>query len=248
MAINEITTIQWAGLALGAMLIGMGKAGIKGTGLLIIPIMAEVFGGKASSGLILPILSMADIIAVRYYNRHAQWAYIWKLLPAAAIGVFLGIWVGELINDEVFKSIMAIIILGSLAFMVWREWGGKQQPISSNWYMATLFGLLGGFCTMIGNAAGPIMATYLLATDLPKNNFIGTGAWFFLLLNLFKIPFHIFIWNTISWQSFGLNLSVLPAILLGVALGIRLVKIIPEKQFRYFVIAMTFLVAIRLLF
>jgi len=248
MSFDEITWIQWLGLAFGAMLIGMGKAGIKGTGLLAIPILAEMYGGKLSSGLVLPLLSMADIFAVRFYHRHAEWKYIWKLLPAAAIGVFIGIWVGEVIHDEMFKLIMAIIILGSLAFMFLRELRTSAPPIPSNWLVATIFGLLGGFSTMIGNAAGPIMATYLLATKLPKNNFIGTGAWFFLMLNLFKIPFHILIWETITVDSFSLNISVLPAIFLGVFIGIRLVKHIPEKGFRYFVMIMTFLVSLRLLF
>ncbi len=247
MSFDEITLIQWLGLAIGALLIGMGKAGIKGSGLIAIPILAEMYGGKLSSGLVLPLLSMADIFAVRFYHRHAEWKYIWKLLPAAAVGVFIGIWVGEIINDEIFKLMMAVIILGSLLFMFIRELNTKTPPIPANWWIATIFGLLGGFSTMIGNAAGPIMATYLLATKLPKNSFIGTGAWFFLMLNLFKIPFHIFIWDTISLESFTLNLSVLPMIFVGVFIGLRLVKVIPEKEFRYFIMFMTLLVSLRLL-
>lgn len=114
-------------------------------------------------------------------------------------------------------------------------------------WVGALFGAVGGFTTMIGNAAGPVMAVYLLSTRIPKNSFIGTTAWFFLVINLFKFPFHIWVWETITWQSFLLNLTGLPAIALGIFIGIRVVKLIPEQAFRYFVIVMTAIVSLRLL-
>ncbi len=101
---------------------------------------------------------------------------------------------------------------------------------------------------MIGNAAGPIMAVYLLSMMLPKNSFIGTGAWFFLIINLFKIPFHIMVWKTIDINTFTLDLAMFPAIMIGAVLGFKLVKYIPEKPYRIFIIIATALAAIKLFF
>ncbi|MEM6632644.1 MAG: sulfite exporter TauE/SafE family protein [Bacteroidota bacterium] len=244
--IGEIQQIQWVGLCAAGFFIGMSKAGVKGTGLIMIPIMAELFGGKLSSGILLPMLSMGDICAVWYYNRHADWRYIWKLLPAAMVGVLFGIWIGDRIPDEAFKSLMGIFILGGLLYMAWREFGKKAAAIPAKWIPSTIFGMMGGITTMIGNAAGPIMNTYLLATNLPKNSFIGTGAWFFLVLNLFKIPFHVFIWKTISLQSFQVNAWMFPLIVVGMVIGVKIVRFIPEKEFRYFVMIATALVSLRL--
>ena len=244
---DNLQTLQWVGLCIAGFLIGVSKAGIKGTGLIMIPILAELFGGKLSSGLVLPMLSMADICAVIYYNRHADWEYIWKLLPAAIIGVLIGIVIGDMIPDSAFKMLMGIFILAGLGYMAWREFGKNLSAIPAKWLPSTVFGLMGGITTMIGNAAGPIMNTYLLATKLPKNNFIGTGAWFFLVLNLFKIPFHILVWKTITWGSIKINFMMFPLILLGLGIGIVLVKYIPEKGFRYFVMAMTALGSVNLL-
>lgn len=231
-----------------AILIGMAKAGVKGMGMLIVPIMATIFGGKPSAGLVLPLLSFADVFAVRYYNRHAQWKYLWRLLPAAVVGVIIGVAVGYYINDEAFKGIIASIIIGSLILMIIQERGGLPAGWTESWIFGGVFGLLGGFSTMIGNAAGPIMAVFLLAMNLPKNSFIGTGAWFFLIINLVKWPFHIFVWETISWPSFQLDLLAIPAIALGVFIGIRIVSLIPEREFRYFIMIMTFLASLRLIF
>ena len=230
-----------------ALLIGLAKAGVKGMGMFAVPIMAAVFGGKTSAGLVLPLLSMADVFAVSYYNRHAEWKYVWRLLPAAVLGVGIGIWVGYVVDDEAFKGLIAIIIISSLVLMVVQEYVALPDKLVGSWGVASLFGVLGGFSTMIGNAAGAIMAVYLLATRIPKNSFIGTTAWFFMIINLFKFPFHIFIWGTITWKSFLLDLTALPAIALGVFAGIQIVKFIPEKAFRYFVIVMTFVISLRLL-
>lgn len=247
-SISDLSTSDWIWFMACAMLIGMAKAGVKGMGMLIVPIMATIFGGKPSAGLVLPLLSFADLFAVRYYNRHAEWKYVWRLLPSAVVGVFIGIAVGYYINDDSFKSLIAVIVVGSLVLMLIQERGGLPTAWTDTWLFGSIFGLLGGFSTMIGNAAGPIMAVFLLAMQLPKNSFIGTGAWFFLIINLLKFPFHILVWKTITWSSFQVNLLAIPAIAVGVFIGIRIVGLIPEREFRFFIIIMTFFAALRLIF
>ena len=226
----------------------MAKTGIAGVGMLIVPILATIFGGKSSAGILLPMLSMAEIFAVAYYHRHAEWKYVLKLMPSTVVGVLVGLFIGNMINDEQFKHLMAIIILVGLGIMVWRERKKSVEAIPHNWLFSSIAGLLGGFSTMIGNAAGPVMSIYFLSMMLPKNSFIGTGAWFFLIINLFKIPFHITIWKTIDLNTFTLDLAMFPAIMIGAFLGIKLVKIIPEKPYRIFIIVSTALAAVKLFF
>jgi uncharacterized protein len=233
-------------LIFAALLTGMSKAGVYGLGMIVAPVLASEFGGKASAGLLLPMLSMADIIAVFWYSRHASWPHLRKLFPFAAAGVLIAIWVGEVIDDKMFKSIMAFFILGCIPVMIWRETTKNPQPIKGNWLMGGLFGVTGGFSTMIGNAAGPIMSLYLLVMQLPKNVLIGTGAWFFLVINLFKIPFHVIVWKTITVETFSINLLMFPVIVLGGVIGILVARVIPEKPFRWFVIGMTVLASVRL--
>lgn len=241
-----LTTSDWLWLMFSAIVIGGAKAGLRGMGMLAVPIMAAIFGGKISAGLVLPMLIIADVFAVLYYNRDADWSYIWKLLPAAIAGVLIGLFVGLYINDHTFKVVMGIIIIGGLILMVAQERKALPQALTQSYVFGAIFGLLGGFSTMIGNAAGPVMAVYLLAVGLPKYNFIGTGAWYFLIINAFKFPLHLWVWETISWESLKLNLYAIPAIALGIWLGIVVIKRLPEKEFRYFIIVMTFIAAIRL--
>ena len=244
----QLNPEQWFWVILCALFVGMAKTGIAGVGMLIVPILATIFGGKTSTGILLPMLCIADVFAVSYYHRHAEWKYIWKLMPSTVAGVLVGLYVGSLVNDQQFKLLMACIILVGLVIMVWRERKNTGTAIPHNWMFSSIAGLLGGFSTMIGNAAGPVMAIYFLSMMLPKNSFIGTGAWFFLIINLFKVPFHISVWKTIDLNTFVLDLAMFPAIMIGAILGFKLVKYIPEKPYRIFIIASTALAAIKLFF
>lgn len=247
MFLLDFSLLQWILFAVCAMLIGMSKVGVPGVSMLVVPTLAIIFGGKASTGVLLPILMMADVFGVSYYHRHAQWKYLWKLLPWAFVGVGIALWVGEVVNDVWFKNIIAILVFLCIGLMLWRDRKNTSQLFPNTWCFAALMGVLGGFATMIGNVAGPIFAIYLLAMHLPKNVFIGTGAWFFLIINFSKFPLHIFVWKTISWQTLTLDIILLPAIGLGAFLGIQLIKRISDKLYRTAVIIVTALSAFLLL-
>ncbi|NCP63726.1 MAG: sulfite exporter TauE/SafE family protein [Paraglaciecola sp.] len=230
-------------LLMVAFFIGMAKTGVHGISMFAVPLLALIFGGKMSAGLMLPMLIMADVFAVNYYHRHANWNYLLKLFPSAAVGVCIGTWLGNVVDDEVFRMIMSVIIFISLGIMLWMEKANKDKVPDYLWF-AVLMGTLGGITTMIGNLAGSVMALYLLSMRLPKNQYIGTAAWFFLAINVFKVPFHIWSWHSITLDSFLLNLLCLPAIALGAWAGVAVVKRIAEQYYRWLVIAMTAIAAI----
>lgn len=243
----DFSTLQWILLALCGMLVGMSKVGVPGVSMLVVPTLALIFGGKASTGILLPMLMMADLFGVGYYHRHAEWKYLWKLLPWAFVGIGIALWVGEVVNDNWFKNIIAILVFLCIGLMLWRDRKKGQNLFPDTWWFSALMGVLGGFATMIGNVAGPIFAIYMLAMHLPKNSFIGTGAWFFLIVNLSKFPLHIFVWKTISWNTLALDLMLLPAIAIGAFTGIKLVQKISDKLYRTAVIIVTALSAFLLL-
>ena len=243
----DFSTLQWILFAVCGMLVGMSKVGVPGVSMLVVPTLALIFGGKASTGILLPMLMMADLFGVGYYHRHAEWKYLWKLLPWAFVGIGIALWVGEVVNDTWFKNIIAILVFLCIGLMLWRDRKKGQNLFPNTWWFSAMMGVLGGFATMIGNVAGPIFAIYLLAMHLPKNSFIGTGAWFFLIVNFSKFPLHIFVWKTISRNTLTLDLMLLPAIAIGAFAGIKLVQKISDKLYRTAVIIVTALSAFLLL-
>ena len=239
--IETLTNIQWFVISIAALSIGMSKTGVQGIMLMIVPLMAMAFGAKESTGVILPMLCMADIIAVAYYKRIADWKVVAKLLPTAILGFFLAIGVDNMIPNGQFRQLMGWTLMLALIVMIWSEIFGKENRWMKKWWYAAIFGLLGGFTTMIGNAAGPVMSVYLLSMRKEKMEYIGINAWFFLVVNLLKVPLQAFVWDNITWDSLQLNLVVLPVIGVGSLIGIRIVKLLPEKIFRRFIQIVTIL-------
>jgi len=242
----NLTTLQWFWVMLAAFLVGFSKTGISGLTMLIIPIIAGIFGGKASTGIILPMLLVGDVFAVSYYKKHADWGKIRKLLPWALVGILIGGVVGNYINDKQFKLFIASSVLICVIILIYTEKKKDKIKVPEGAWFNILIGIASGFTSMIGNAAGPVFSIYLLTIGLKKNNYMGTASWFFFIINLTKLPLQIFFWHNISTKTTILALTMIPAITLGAFLGIKVVKRLNEKLFRYIIILMTILVAIKL--
>ena len=222
--------------------------GFSGVMTIIIPLMASIFGGKESTGILLPILLTGDIFAVTYYRQHAQWNAIRRLLVWAVVGLIIGVIVGNYVNDKQFKMIIGVSVMICVAILIWIETKGSGFTVPQKTWIYVVAGIAAGFTTMIGNAAGPIMSIYLVAMGYQKNSFLGTYAWFFLIINALKVPLQVFVWHNISLNNAVLAAMLIPAVALGAVLGAVIVKRINEKPFRYLVIGMTIIAAVRLLF
>ena len=239
-----VSGTQWMIIGVCAILVGMSKTGVPGVSMIVVPAMAMIFGGKASTGVLLPILIIADLFAVIYYHRHASWKPLLKALPWALLGLILALWIGSGVNDHQFKHIIALSVLFSLILMIWNDQRNKNSDLPHGPWFAATFGILGGFATMIGNVAGPVFAIYLLALRLPKKNYIGTTAWFFAIINLSKLPLQFFVWQNIHRESLLIDLFTVPFVMLGAYLGIKIVHKIKDQSYRWIVVVITFISAL----
>ena len=229
---------NWILILAAAFIIGLAKAGLKGIEMLNVTIMAIVFGGKASTGIVLPLLCVADIGAVVYYNRHAQWKHFWKLIPWMAAGILIGVYVGKDLDEIIFRKIMALIIIITVIIMILLEFR-KATTVPAHPLFVASTGLVAGFTTMLGNLAGAFANIYFLAMRMPKNDFIGTAAWVFLVINLFKLPFQIFYWKNINPTSLQTDLLLIPALAFGFLSGLKIVAVIKDNNYRKIVIVLT---------
>jgi uncharacterized membrane protein YfcA len=243
----DFSVLQWSFVLIASFIIGLSKAGIKGIDMLNVLLMATVFGGKASTGVVLPLLCIADIIAVIVYKRNVEWIYFKKLMPAMLIGVLLAVWVGNGIDEAMFKKIISVIIILTIVLMLFLEKTKNAAFPSKYWFSGTI-GLISGFTTMMGNLAGAFSNIYFLALKLDKKTFIGTAAWVFLVINLFKLPFQVFVWKNVNQQTFLLDIVLLPALFLGFYVGLKLLGRINENMFRKLVMIITFLGSLLILF
>ncbi|MBM4149418.1 MAG: sulfite exporter TauE/SafE family protein [Lentisphaerae bacterium] len=248
----DLTHAQWALLALGAFFAGLSKTGIAGLGILSVTLFANALPARESTGTLLPMLICADVFGVAIYRRHAHWGHLWKLCPWVVCGIVAGYAAMGRVTDSQVRFAMGTLVLGLMVLHLWQQRQAALNPGGfgallphSAWFRATM-GILAGFTTMVANAAGPIMAMYLLAMALPKMAFLGTTAWFFMLVNLFKVPFSLDL-GLINAGSLAIDAALLPALVPGALLGPVIVKRINQKWFERMVLTLTVTAALRLL-
>ncbi|WP_240751493.1 sulfite exporter TauE/SafE family protein [Flagellimonas onchidii] len=244
---SEPSFVAWLMAATAAFLMGTSKAGLKGLATFNVTLLALAFGAKESTGLIMPLLLVGDIVAVVYYNRHTQWKYILKFLPWMVFGILVGVIVGKDLPEQEFKWGMVVVIFISLVTLIWWD-RKKSNHVPTHWAFAGSIGIVAGVCTMIGNLAGAFTNIFFLAMRLPKNEFVGTAAWLFLITNALKLPFHIFVWKTISTETLLIDLKLLPAVILGLSTGVFILKKINERNYKKFILVVTAIGAVAMLF
>jgi uncharacterized protein len=234
--------LLWVFAFLGAFMVGVSKAGITGLSILSIALFTHVFpSSKQASGLVLPLLIFGDMVAVFSYRKHTQWHYLWRLFPWTALGVVLGYFTLGRISDHAARTLIGWIILSLAALSFWRRYvtvANNDNNLRVHWSVAAIIGVTAGFITLVANAAGPLMAIYLVAMRLPKMEYVGTAAVFFMLLNLFKVPFMVDL-GLITPQSFGFNLALAPAVLVGAFAGRWLLIHINQKLFEQLVLLLS---------
>jgi uncharacterized protein len=243
----DLSGAQWIVGGLCAVLVGFSKTGIAGLGIVIIPIMAEVFPARESTAAMLLMLLVGDFFAVAYYRRHAVWKTLIALLPWVLPGIALGWLALGRLDDQQLKPVLGGLILALIAFQIFRtragEWMDKRLP--HVWWFVAAIGLVAGFATMLGNAAGAIMTVFFLAKGMPKNAFMGTSAWFYLLVNLIKVPFSASL-GLANPETLTFAALMIPGITAGAFIGVKVLPRLPQKVFNRIVLAIAILASLRL--
>ncbi len=238
---------EWILAVVAALGVGIGKAGLSGMGMFHVLIFAFLFGARASTGVVLPLLLVGDVAAVRIFHQHARWDYVRRMLPPACLGVVLAAWFMRDLDETLYRPVIGwvTLILSILQFVRMYRPGWFGNVPHARWFAWTM-GILAGAATMLANAAGPVFAIYLIAVGLPKMEFVGTSAWFFFIINLFKVPFSVAL-GLIRGQTLMLNLILAPAVLIGVLAGRWLLERIPQALFERMLLAFAVLAALRLI-
>jgi len=233
--------------SLGALCLGVSKTGFPGLAIINVLLVAELFGAKNSVGIILPMLIVCDVLVYPLFRKYASWKMVWPLIPVTLAAV-VGAWfLLDALNDQTARRVIGIIILFMLVLQIIREFRREfLEHLPDSRLFRWLSCLLIGVSTMLANAAGPVYSIWALVHRMKKEDFLGVGARFFLLVNLFKVPF-LGQLELINPESLHLNALLLPALISGILLGSRLIYLIPQRAFEILLYGFSALAAIRLL-
>lgn len=242
----ELTPASWLIATLAALIVGASKSGVPGGGVLAVALFAQIFPARESTGALLPVLIVGDFLAVTLLRRHANWPRLWQLFPWTAMGILLGVGILAMISDTELRIVIGGLIVLMTTYQLAQRFRPSSPIPAPGWrgfaamakrLFTASMGVSAGITTMVANAAGPFATLYLLAMQLGKLEFVGTTAWFFLAVNLFKVPFAIGL-GLITWQSLRVDLLLLPAVVVGAFLGRWLLHRIDQTLFERLVLAL----------
>jgi uncharacterized membrane protein YfcA len=248
----HLTGWELAALAFAAFLVGFSKTAVSGANTVSLAIFAAVLPARASTGVLLPVLIAGDLLAVLTYRRHAHWPTLWRLFPAVGAGVAVGTVFLMWADDAAVRTSIGAILLFMAGVTMWRrrraEAPGPPEETTSRAGRAKArsYGVLGGFTTMVANAGGPVMSLYLLSAGFRKLGFLGTSAFFFLIVNVSKLPFSAGL-GLIDRHSLILDAVLVAFVVPGALVGKRAVKRIDQRLFERLVIAATVVGGLQLL-
>jgi len=228
-----------------AALVGLTKTGVPGLGTLAVPLMATLFPAKLSVGALLPMLICGDIFGVAFYRQHAQWDKLWGLFPSLIVGMAGGTVVLSRIENPQLRPLLGSLVLGLVTLEVLRRRFHWENIPNQRWFVIFM-GTLAGFATTLGNAAGSIMGIYLLSKGLPKNQFMGTRAWYFLIVNVIKVPLFASL-DMITADTLRFDLSMVPMIAVSAFAGKMLLYRLTQGLFTWVVLLLAAVAAVRLI-
>ncbi len=232
---------------LGAVCIGLSKAGLSGTSTLNVVLMAKIFGAKPSVGIVLPLLIVADLMGYVLNRKGGSWKAIIPMVPSAIAGVVLGWFMLDQIDNASARIVIGWLIIALLIFNLVlnarrQDFIALTEHKGFSWTM----GFMAGAVTMIANAAGPVMTVYILSQHLEKKDHLGVFSRFFLFINLFKVPFSADL-GIINAPSLMTNLVLFPGVICGILLGWQILKRIPQKPFELLLFWLTAFAAVWLI-
>jgi len=233
-------------LVAGALLVGFAKTAFGGAGALAAVCFAAALPARESTGALLPLLIAGDVVALSLYRRHANWSTLWRLVPGVIPGILLGAWFVAEADDTVMRwAIGLLLLLMSLWQLSQRPGAAAQRPQLGR-VGTVLVGVAAGFTTMTANAGGPVMTLYLLASGMVMLEMLGTGAWFFFMVNLLKVPFSAGL-DLISPASLVMDAALVPCMLIGAAMGALVIRRIGQLTFERSALVLTAVAALLLL-
>lgn len=252
--------LEMGALGVAAVFVGFAKTAIGGVASLSVAVFAAVLPARESTGALLLLLLVGDLFALHAYRRHADWPALLRLFPSVAAGIVFGALFVGLVDDTVMRRTIGGLLLAIVAAHVWqRRRGqttkppedtttepaqGRRRPASLQ-ATALVYGTLAGFTTMVANAGGSVMSLYLLSSGLAMLGFLGTAAWFFFIVNVFKLPFSVGL-GLITTQSLILDAALAVGVVLGALLGRAVVRRLDQTLFERLVLAFTVLSSLNL--
>lgn len=236
----------WAAGIIAAILVGMGKGGLPVVGMMSVPVLALVMNPVAAAGLLLPVYVISDMFGLIAYRRNFDLRVLKIMVPAACFGIFLGWMTASVVPVWLVTLLVGLIgaIFAVYSLVKKPPEGPPRQP---KLLPGLFWGTVTGFTSFVSHSGGPPWQVYVLPLRLEKLIFAGTGTIAFAIINAVKLIPYWFL-GQLSLDSLKLAAVLMIPASISVFVGVRLVRILPQKLFYQLVTYALLLLSLKLIY
>ncbi len=237
---TQSNSVFWLVCCMAVFSVSISKSGFGGAlGALSAPLMLTILPAKVTLAILLPLYLIADVWTVYIWRGYAAKTILFWMVLTALIGQFLGYLLIEIIDDNTLKA-----VIGALALITGvRYWLAVLKPSLSARPRVTardfrrrfrqrcaIWCTFSGLSSFISLTGGIGVQIFMLPMAIHRFFFVGTLAWYFLFINLAKIPL-FFDLDLFNAQTIGISAFLLPVIPIGVIAGRWLNRRMSDKLF-----------------
>lgn len=244
-----ITDPVFYALAIPAViLLGLAKGGFSGIGTLGLPLIALAVSPVRAAAILLPILILQDAFGMWAYRRSVDRRILLRMLPGAVAGILSGYLLAAYVSDAVVAlSVGVVAILFALRQLLWPHLVSRATGPMADRALATFWGGMTGFTSMIAHAGGPPFQIYTLPKGMSRDIYAGTTAVFFGLINWIKVPPYLAL-GQFNPESLTTAAILAPIAILSTLAGVRLVRRVPTDRFFRIILLLLLAVGAKLVY
>ena len=231
---------------IAVLIVGLSKAGLLGSlGMVGVPLLTLVMPARDAAGMMLPVLLAMDAIAIWTYRKECDWRILRVMLPGAAVGTLLGWALWSVVSDAgvlLFVGVVTLLFILDALLPLRKKLEGL--PPSKPW--GAFWGGFAGFTSFISHTGGPPFQIYTLPQKLDPVRYSGTTAFFFAIVNSAKLIPYFFL-GQLNVSNLTHAAILAPLAIVGVLVGVWLVRRISIKRFYQITYWLVFLLALKLI-
>ena len=237
----------WTVAVLAVFIVALSKSGLVGSlGMVAVPMMSLVMPARDAAGMLLPLLLLMDAIAIWTYRKDADWRILKIMLPGAMVGTLVGWALWSFVSDAMvllFIGIITLLFILDALLPIRKKLEGL--PPSKPW--GAFWGGFAGFTSFISHTGGPPFQIYVLPQRLTPVIYSGTTAFFFAIVNTAKLVPYFFL-GQLNVANLTHAAILAPLAVVGVMIGVWLVRRISVKRFYQLTYWLVFLLSLKLIY
>lgn len=232
--------------ALTAAIIGMGKGGLAGFGMLAVPVMALVIPPVQAAAILLPVLIASDMVSMVTWWRQWDLRTFGLMMPGAVAGIALGWATASYVSDDAVRLIVGLISIWFVLRWLLQSKAARAAKRPHHRGKAGFWGAMLGYTSFVSHSGGPPFQIYALPLGMDPKTYAGTNVLTFTTVNFLKLVPYFFL-GQLAVGNLASSAAMMPVSVLFTFVGAAIIRRMKAEVFYPMTYALVGLVGMKLI-